>query len=1431
MWIEKDISASCAKGGALSQQVSDGIETLKRNNNFVYSGIGRNMFSEAQKRNADERCRHNKMNRSGNLSGLNRSGNVSGLNRSGNLSGLNKSGNLSGLNRSGNLSGLNRSGNLSGLNRSGNLSGLNRSGNLSGLNRSGNLSGLNKSGNLSGLNRSGNLSSLNNSTKWSSNETSKSATNAKGTKDVIENKTILKNTSKDVEPKLCANNESNFGKLDRVRKAERSDEFFGEDKLREKKIHTSEHKNERGNEMEKISNKISNVYAIKENELTYPHRRCNQKMMDTCDSNVSDWKKRNAYNINGTCYKNTQYLNNSILYNDSIMNNETVMCQELSETNKVGNVVVCEKVRDNCQRWNTQEREVEVEVEGEELFQTNNDVNVMISKRERKKEIEISYTNGITEASKENNGEGVKVVQEEDKHIVNDYNLLKKKKNELENMKNIIRNDISTLIKNTVNNHLSKNVDNKVQEAIEKNIRNFVENNLLHVVEKNAENVNKKYVYEKINEKISKELKKNVDLIYSSVRKNIDENINEKMEKNTEAVNAQLEQSVNNKIENNFEKIYNKISKNVGKQMEKQVENQVEKHVEKVVEEAVEEAVANQINKNMSDVQNSLLQNVNNELCRKMKIVGTNLNGKVREYISNELIKNVNLLHTRINENMNKELKKCISILNRNVDENLNDQMDKNAQIFLKNVCECLTEEIKNNMNEMEKNISFNWNDQVIEKIVNKCLQLSNSSEHVHTFNTLAMDHTKEVVDMVEGMTGRVKEAINKADVVMNLTKDMVERSNEIMERSNGIVERSNGIVERSNGIVERSNGIAERSNGIVERSNGIVERSNEIMERSKVMADLASDTLKESVSIEIRSCFDMLGKAIQENIREDLTIHLNGVENSEECTKRLETASIQMVQVMHTELTRHMGTLRENLDGIQGNVQMSLKEIIQTAMKESVEATMKESVEATMRKSVEAAVKDGIETILWDEIQKNLQISHSISYEQVRNDITRRNEENFETVLKNSKQNLDAIIRGQTSLSTHISKEMKFMKKIKSNINDVKTFLKTSINTFQRKVHDIMEKNTSTVINMNESLMNKINDYSPNMDKAMNSMHEQQIVKLVSIEREDNTLHIVQDVTKIVHNHLNLLDERVEKLVNDIIINGKINEEKTNELISRSRENISKDILENILKKELHLLLTHVEELFSNSNKSIAEHSNMLNDFKGVINQNNQNVMMERLKVMNDALDFQFQEKSKQFLSFIEEKLNQLFEKKIQCIRRKDDTHGAKHQLNAQKLSQRRLKFNCVNTKWGSKKRYLICKDVMMARKERNNAMNVRTDGKIGSVWNVRTVWNETRGKRATTTMTTTPFVDTNTNKEAHSKLIKDSNLQHDMNLQKQCASGNIKEQNKTQEMNRKRPIYIVNYLRNQNNDLIEVSQYLHKKKYARKHTFQDNRHECISD
>ncbi|SBT71310.1 conserved Plasmodium protein, unknown function [Plasmodium malariae] len=52
MWIEKDTRENCTHGGALSKQVNNDIETLKKRNNFLCNNKSRNIFSESIRTNS-----------------------------------------------------------------------------------------------------------------------------------------------------------------------------------------------------------------------------------------------------------------------------------------------------------------------------------------------------------------------------------------------------------------------------------------------------------------------------------------------------------------------------------------------------------------------------------------------------------------------------------------------------------------------------------------------------------------------------------------------------------------------------------------------------------------------------------------------------------------------------------------------------------------------------------------------------------------------------------------------------------------------------------------------------------------------------------------------------------------------------------------------------------------------------------------------------------------------------------------------------------------------------------------------------------------------------------------------------------------------------------------------------------------------------------
>ncbi|CXI43863.1 conserved Plasmodium protein, unknown function [Plasmodium berghei] len=57
MWIEKEIKENHTHGGALSKQVNDDIELLKKSNKFLYENGNRNLFCESMKRDYNQSLR------------------------------------------------------------------------------------------------------------------------------------------------------------------------------------------------------------------------------------------------------------------------------------------------------------------------------------------------------------------------------------------------------------------------------------------------------------------------------------------------------------------------------------------------------------------------------------------------------------------------------------------------------------------------------------------------------------------------------------------------------------------------------------------------------------------------------------------------------------------------------------------------------------------------------------------------------------------------------------------------------------------------------------------------------------------------------------------------------------------------------------------------------------------------------------------------------------------------------------------------------------------------------------------------------------------------------------------------------------------------------------------------------------------------------
>ncbi|CAD2091570.1 conserved Plasmodium protein, unknown function [Plasmodium vinckei lentum] len=594
MWIEKEIKENHTHGGALSKQVNDDIELLKKSNKFLYENGNRNLFCESMKRDCNESLRacstidfdksfdeNKKMNTSLLVSGYFRD-KVSKRH-------TNK---------------------------------------LINSGRQNVHSEESRADDKYKLEQLKKKKKKNNETLYSNMQTNRN--------DNYKNRTIS-----DENKTICYQSNVKINRED-------LDEFF----------------NTAG---------VNNVR--KRNEFSFgktDHSMFGEKHSNTTLEN----KNKKIYNLNGSTYKNTQYLNNSYIYNDSIVNNNTVLYKEY---NSIKNTRAFEKELD-INEANIKENNLSVHKANKYPLLTNPKMAFTeICDMPPKKCIDKS-NNEITEMlnqRKENNNE----------------------QNELLKVKNFICKGVPGIIRNSANNCFSTNVDKNIQNKIEKHIMDFLENNLVNILEKKnlsgfeADNI----ISDKISESINLEIKKNIDKAYKNINENMNINMNDEIKKNVDILNTSLSENINSKIKNNIEELYDKLNENV-------LEN---------------------ISNNM---ENNLYKNVNNELKRKIDIVEKKIDINVNDNINKELDKKIIFLNDQINENISKELKKYISILSRNIDEYLSDHIEKNTKIMSKNLGVNLGEEIKNNITIMEKNIDYNLNEENIQRNFKKIYEMYNMS-------------------------------------------------------------------------------------------------------------------------------------------------------------------------------------------------------------------------------------------------------------------------------------------------------------------------------------------------------------------------------------------------------------------------------------------------------------------------------------------------------------------------------------------------------------------------------------------------------------------------------------------------------------------------------------------------------------------------------
>ncbi|VTZ68775.1 conserved Plasmodium protein, unknown function [Plasmodium chabaudi chabaudi] len=593
MWIEKEIKENHTHGGALSKQVNDDIELLKKSNKFLYENGNRNLFCESMKRDCNESLRA-----------------CSTIDFDKSFDESKK---------------------------------------------------MNTSLLVSGYFRD----------KVSKKHTNKLINSGRQNVHNEEYRTDDKYKVEQLKKKKKNNNETVYGNMQTNRNTNYKNSQISDEN---KTISYQSNVKINREDLDEFFNTAGVNNVRKRNEFSFG--KTDHRMFGEKHSNSLENKNKKIYNLNGSTYKNTQYLNNSHIYNDSIVNNNTVLYKEY---NSIKNARAFEKELDI--------NESNIEENNLTIHKTNKYPTLTNSKKAYTEICDMSPQKCVDKFNKE--------ITE----MVSQRKENNNSQNELLKVKNFICKGVPNIIRNSANNCFPTNVDINVQNKIEKHIMDFLENNLVNILEKKNlscfEGDNN--ISDKISESINLEIKKNIDKAYKNINENMNINMNDEIKKNVDILNTSLSENINSKIKNNIEELYDKLNENVL------------------------ESISN-------NMENNLYKNVNNELKRKIDIVEKRIDINVNDNINKELEKKIIFLNDQINENISKELKKYISILSRNIDEYLSDHMEKNTKIMSKNLGVNLGEEIKNNITIMEKNIDYNLNEENIQRNFKKIYEMYNMS-------------------------------------------------------------------------------------------------------------------------------------------------------------------------------------------------------------------------------------------------------------------------------------------------------------------------------------------------------------------------------------------------------------------------------------------------------------------------------------------------------------------------------------------------------------------------------------------------------------------------------------------------------------------------------------------------------------------------------
>ncbi|SOV15621.1 conserved Plasmodium protein, unknown function [Plasmodium sp. gorilla clade G2] len=892
-----------------------------------------------------------------------------------------------------------------------------------------------------------------------------------------------------------------------------------------------------------------------------------------------------------------------------------------------------------------------------------------------------------------------------------------------------IKNDEMKQNHNKVNISNNKSSSSNNNSSNKKNyllkMKTFIQNDIPHIIKKSVDI----HLSTNIDTKIQAAIEKNImDFIENNLFSIIEKNVNDF---NSHYIYDKINDCINNEIKKNIDLVYTNVkddvNKNINDEITKNVDNlnnslnknitkEIEYNMEKIyikVNENVDDKLNNEMLENITNVHENILKSINEELKRKMELVSDNINNRINENMKNELIKNINLLNNKINDNINKEMKKNIHILSRNIDVNINDQIEKTTHILLKKTSENLNDEMKNNIHILEKNIDLNFNE-YMDKNLNKIYH--------QTKNIILFDD-----DIKKNISHLTQENIKQ-----NITTNMEQNLNEVITYLHEhLLNKEKNVTDQNlKEYVEEVMSISNQkiTTNLNEQIEKILHKMYEHMDKKKEthFIDIVQN-IQNNMNLNTDQNIQKYMNILYENQKENIYDYITHICKQIHSSHFYEPIKEEIVQINENKFDLFIKKMDELYNIFMEKTNIYISDIIENEIK-----MVKE------RKSVQ---------------KENILLQNTPDLQTTRNS---EHVHNMDVI-----QNIKDMIELKYEHITHNMKQIKEQMETNNKKNSYNK-ISTCFSTFKKQINDAIEKNTQTLLNINESAIKYMDhthlQLNTNIHNKIEDIYKKNIIS------DNNIIKNVNDISYKLIDNINHKHEEYIKHMNHISKNL-IEIQQLPKLIN---QHISSIIQKKIMKRSNHIFV-YFKRFLKNRDQKMNFIINKI-DKKLTYKQ----IYMEEKKRNRDKLK------------------NRIKYKVIENIKKEKDKKN--HINHIKEIIQKGTK--CTKGIKCTKCTKYIKSPISFINKEK-----VKLNQK-------RIRKRKILGKR-----TCTIHQNLNKNKESPQTINNKNYVNNFLMVDHNLHLFKYYDQQKNYYTSQKRkPLYVVNYLKNENNELIEVSQYLKK-------------------